>query len=444
MIDISPELVTYIMLGGILLGVLTGYPLALPIGAVGLIVGFLLFGQESFTIMYSRLFGILHSYVLAAVPLFIFMGVMLERSGIAEKMYDALYLWLGGLRGGLAITTILIGTVLAASVGIIGASVTMLALIALPAMINRGYSKSIASGAVCAGGCLGILIPPSVMLVIYGPMAGISVGKLFMAAFIPGIMLSSLYVTYLFLRCLLQPELGPTVPIAERKVPFLKKTTMLFSSLVPPGLLILAVLGTIFFGVAPPTEAAAVGAFAATLLVIAYRKFNWTVLKETTLETAKVTGMIFLIGGMSYAFVGIFISAGGGHVMQDLIMSMPGGKWGAFAIIMFIVFILGFFMDWLGIAFIMVPIVTPIGEALGFDVLWFAMMICVNFQMSFMTPPFATAIFYVRGSADPALGLTTADIIRGVTPFVAIIILGLGLCVAFPQIILWLPSMMIK
>jgi len=443
-IDISPELVTILMLGGVVVGVMIGYPLAIPVGALGLIFGFLLFGTPVFDLLYARLFKLINNYALLAIPLFVFMGVMLERSGIAEKMYNALYLWLSGLRGGLAIITVLIGTILAACVGIIGASVSMLALLALPAMLRRGYDKSLASGAVCAGGCLGILIPPSIMLVIYGPMANISVGKLFMGAFIPGFILSGLYMTYIAIRCFLQPQIAPAVPIAERQVPFLKKTAMLATSLVPPGLLVLAVLGSIFFGIAPPTEAAAVGAFAATLLTIAYRRFNFGVLKETATQTLMVTSMILLIGGLSFVFVGVFIPAGGNKVVKELILAAPGGRWGAFVMVMFIIFLLGFFIDWIGIVFIMVPILAPIAPELGFDPLWFALMICVNLQMAFMTPPMAPAIFYLRGAAPADLGVTMGDIIRGVFPFVGLIIIGLGLCVVFPQIILWLPGQMVK
>jgi len=443
-IDISPELVTILMLGGVLVGVLIGYPLAIPVGALGLIFGFLLYGVPVFDLVYARLFKLINNYALLAVPLFVFMGVMLERSGIAEKMYDALYLWLAGLRGGLAMITVLVGTILAACVGIIGASVSMLALLALPSMLRRGYSKSLASGAVCAGGSLGILIPPSIMLVIYGPMANISVGKLFMGAFIPGFVLSGLYITYIAIRCYLQPSIAPAVPVEERTVPFMKKTAMLATSLVPPGILVLAVLGSIFFGIAPPTEAAAVGAFAATLLTVAYRRFSFGVLKATATQTLMVTSMILLIGGLSFVFVGVFIPAGGGKVIKELILAAPGGRWGAFVMIMFIMFLLGFFIDWIGIVFIMIPILSPIAPELGFDPVWFALMICVNLQMSFMTPPFAPAIFYLRGSAPPELGVTMGDIIRGVFPFVGLIIIGLSLCVAFPQIILWLPAQMIK
>ncbi len=444
MIEISPEITTILMLGGILVGILSGFPLAIPIGALGLILGYAILGNPVLDIMYSRLFFLVTNYVLLAAPLFIFMGVMLERSAIAERMYSALYVWLGGLRGGLAVTTVLLGTILAACVGIIGASVTMLSLLALPAMVKRGYSKSLAAGSVCAGGTLGILIPPSIMLVIYGPMALMSVGKLFMAAFIPGFILSGLYCSYIILRCLFQPRIAPSVPAEERGVPFIKKTTMLLSSMVPPALLILAVLGTIFFGIAPPTEAAAVGALAATVLALVYRRLNLEVLKDTLSRTLKVTAMIMLIGGLSFAFVGVFLAAGCGKVIEEVILATPGGKWGAFAAIMFALFILGFFIDWLGILFIMVPIVSPIAPALGFDPLWFAMMICINLQMSFLTPPLAHAIFYLRGSAPPELGVTMGDIIRGVIPFVFLILICLGLCVAFPQLILWLPAQMIR
>jgi len=444
MIDVSPELLTVIMLGSIFLGVITGFPLAIPIGGVAVIIGFLLYGDNSFDLIYSRIFGLVTNYTLLAVPLFIFMGGMLERSGIAEKMYDALYVWLGGLRGGLAIVTVIIGTALAATVGIIAASITMLGLVALPAMVKRGYDKSLASGTVVAAGCLGILIPPSIMLVVYGPMAMISVGKLFMAAFPAGFLLSGLYIAYISIRCWLRPEDGPTIPRAERTVPFLKKTTMLLSSIAPTAMLILAVLGVIFLGIAAPTEAAASGAVVATLLALFYRRLTFKIFTSTALETFRLTGMILLIGSCAYAFVGIFLSAGCGRVVEELILSVPGGKWGAFGIIMFIIFMLGFFIDWIGILFIIIPIISPLVEPLGFNPLWFAMMVCVNLQTSFMTPPFAPGIFFLRGTVSPELGLSMADIIRGVIPFISLVIVAVVLFVVFPEIVLWLPELMIK
>jgi len=444
MIEISPEIITVLMLGGILVGVLLGYPLAIAIGGIGIMAGLIFFGPSiTLELFYGRFFSLLMNYVLLAVPLFIFMGTMLEHSGVAEGMYGALHVWLGGIRGGLAVTTVLIGTVVAACVGIIGASVTMLALIALPAMITRGYDKSLAAGAVCGGGSLGILIPPSIMLVVYGPMAALSVGKLFFGAFIPGFVLSALYCTYIMLRCLFQPQIAPPVALEERQVPFLVKSRNLAVAMVPPVVLILAVLGSIFFGIASPTEAAGVGCVASTALAAGYRKLDTGVLKRTAMTTVRVSGMVLLIGALAFSFVGIFMRAGCDNVVKEFILSAPGGKWGAFSIIMFICFILGFFIDWLGIIFIMVPIITPIGAALGFDPLWFAMMICVNLQMSFMTPPFAYALFYVRGAADPALGITTADIIRGIVPYVFLIMVGLLLCIVFPQIIMWLPGKML-
>ncbi len=444
MISISPELVTVIMLGGVLLGVLTGFPLAIPIGGMAVIMGFLLYGTPSFHLIYSRVYSMLTNYTLLAVPCFIFMGGMLERSGIAARMYDALYLWLGGLRGGLAIVTVLLGTVLAACVGVIAASITMLAMVALPAMMSRGYDKGLASGAVIAGGCLGILIPPSIMLIIYGPMAMISVGRLFMAAFVPGFLLSLLYMGYIAVRCVLQPSVGPPIAVEERAVPLAVKTKLLVTSLLPTVALILAVLGVIFLGIAAPTEASASGALVATILALLYRRLNFRVLYGTALETLRLTSMILLIGSCAFAFVGIFLSAGCGRVVEEFILSAPGGRWGAFVTVMLVIFLLGFFIDWIGILFIVVPIISPLAPALGFDPLWFAMMICINLQTSFMTPPFAVGIFFLRGSASPALGLTMPDIIRGVTPFVILVLVALVLCIVFPQIITWLPGQMIR
>ena len=443
MMDIatSPEVITIFMFGALLIGVLTGFPLALPIGGVGVITGYLLFGPNAFDIIYSRVYDILTNYGMMAVPLFVFMGNMLEKSGIAEKMYDALYAWFGKLRGGLAIVSVLIGTILAACVGIIAASITMLTLVALPSMLRRGYDKSLATGSICAGGSLGILIPPSIMLIVYGPAAGISVGKLFMAAFMPGFLLSGLYMLYIGIRSYFQPEMAPASS-EEEEISFTKKTSMLLISIGPVAILIMSVMGSIYFGLASPSEAAAVGAAAATILTMIYGRFTWKVLKDVTLDTVKLTGMVLLIAGCSTAFVSVFLSAGGGDVVANLILSVPGGRWMAFAIIMFISFILGMFIDWIGIIFILVPILAPIVPKLGFNSLWFAMMIIVNLQMSFLTPPFAYSIFFLKGTAAPELGIETADIIRGVIPFIGLIMIGLLLLIAFPQIILWLPNTM--
>ncbi|MBA7682597.1 C4-dicarboxylate TRAP transporter large permease protein DctM [subsurface metagenome] len=444
MIDLSPEMVCILMLGGLIVTVLSGFPLALPIGTVALVVGWLAFGPSVFALIYQQIFSILHNYVLLALPLFIFMGVTLEYSGIADRMYDALYLILSRLKGGLAITTVLLGTVLAACVGVITASVTMLTTISLSPMVKRDYDHSLAAGAICAGGSLGILIPPSIMLVVYGPMARISVGKLFMAAMFPGLLLCSLYCGYIFFRCLFQPKLAPTAYLEEKTVPVLYKIRLLLGSLVPPAVIILSVLGVIFLGIAPPTEAAAVGCFAALLLTAVYRRLNWSTLISILRRSLIIASMVLFIGACSVAFTGVFLKGGAGKVVEALVLAAPGGRWGAFGMVMFIYFILGFFIEWIGIFFIMVPILAPLAPILGFDPLWFGMMICINLQMSFLTPPYAFAIFVLRGVAPADLGVTTAEIIRGVIPYVGLIIVALLLCIAFPQIILWLPAQMIR
>jgi tripartite ATP-independent transporter DctM subunit len=441
-ITISPEIVTIGMFTALFLGILTGFPLAFPIGGVGVIAGYLLFGSTAFDIIYSRLYAIITDYGFMAVPLFVFMGNMLEKSGIAEKMYDAVYVFFGKFRGGLAITSVLIGTIMAACVGIIAASITMLTLVALPAMMKRNYDKGLATGAICAGGTLGILIPPSIMLIIYGPVAWISVGKLFMAAFMPGFLLSALYMLYIAIRAYLQPSIAPSAADEGNTYTFGQKIKMLIVTMAPTVLLILSVMGAIYLGLASPTEAAAVGSAVATLLTIVYGRFSWKVLKDVSVDTIKLTGMVLLIAGCSTAFVSIFLSAGGGDVVENFILSVPGGRWGAFTLIMVVCFILGMFIDWIGIIFVMVPILAPIIPRLGFDPLWFAMMVIVNLQMSFLTPPFAYSIFFLKGAAAPELGINTSDIIRGVIPFIILIAIGLVLMIAFPQIILWLPSTM--
>lgn len=444
MIDLSPEIATIVMFGGILLGILLGYPLAFSLSGVSMIVGFLLWGPGMFEMFYLRLYGIITEYVFLAFPLFVFMGILVERSGVTERLFGSLYLLLGGLRGGLAIATIILGTIMAAAVGVIGASVVMMGLIALPAMVKRKYSGALASGSVCAGGTLGILIPPSIMLVIYGPTATISVGELFMAAFVPGFLLSALYMLYIGIRCAIQPEMGPVMPPEERAIPVKKKMVLLLTSLMPPVLLILAVLGTIFFGIAAPTEAAAMGAVGAVILAAVYKSLSLKAIWETAFQTMHTTAMALFIAIGANVFTGMFLGLGCGDVLTDVIINVPFGKWGSFATIMFIVFILGMFIDWIGIVLVMVPLITPIGDALGFDRLWFAMCVIVNLQFSFMTPPFAYAIFFLRGIIPDEMGIDTNTIIRGVLPFVGLIAIGLTLMILFPDIILWLPNLMIK
>jgi len=444
MVDLSPELATVILGVGLLVAILLGYPLVFSLGGVALLVGAFSFGPGMAQLFYSRIIGVVSDYIFLAVPLFVFMGVMIEQSGIAERLFSAFYLWLGGLRGGLAIVTIIIGTIMAASVGVVTASVVMIGLLALPAMVRRGYDRALASGAVCAGGTLGILIPPSIMLVVYGPTASISVGKLFMAAFVPGLLLSVLYIAYIAVRGMMDPSVGPPMPAAERAVPLGKKIRALLVSIVPPLVLILSVLGTIFFGIASPTEAAAVGAAVSVLMALGYKALNPQSFKGAVYETMRITGLVMAIAMGGSMFSGVFLGLGCGQVITDLILSAPGGAWGSFVIIMVLIYVLGMFIDWIGIIFIMVPIITPISEALGFDTLWFAMMVIVNLQMSFLSPPFCPTVFVLHGIVRKEWGIQMSDIMKGVLPFLGMIAIALFVCVWFPQIILWLPNQMIR
>jgi tripartite ATP-independent transporter DctM subunit len=444
LIELSAETLTVVMLGGLFVLVLSGYPIAFVIGSVALGTGLLAFGPTTtFHILYSRFYDLSLNYPYLAVPLFTFMGVILQHSGATKELYDNLYETLGSLKGGLAIVTIVFGTILATCLGVIAASVTILSLMALKPMITRGYDKSIASGSVVAAGTLGILIPPSIMLVVYGPQAGLSIGQMFIGAFLPGLLLSASYILYVAFRCYLYPELGPSVLQENITKLTPRKILRLSKSLLPTILLIFAVLGTIFTGIAPPTEAAAIGCLASVALAIIYKKFSLNLLKTASIETLRVSAFVVMIAAMSYAYVGIFMSGGAGDVVTNLILSVPGGKWASFSIIMFIVFFLGMFIEWIGIVFIIVPVFSPIFIKLGFDPLWAGLMVCVNLQMAFMTPPMAMSIFVLKGAAPPELGITMHDIIKGVLPFVALVAVALVILTIFPQIVTWLPQKMI-
>ncbi len=444
MIELSPEIVAILMLGGVFVLALTGFPIAFVIGSIAFFIGLVEFGPTTtFHILYTRFYDLTLNYPYLAVPLFTFMGVVLQHSGITKELYQRLYEALGKVRGGLFLVTIIFGTILAACLGVIAASVTILALIALTPMVQRGYDRSLAAGTIVASGTLGILIPPSIMLVVYAPQAGLSIGQMFMGAVFPGLILSGLYILYVTIRCRINPALGPAIP-ADQITPFsFDKLLGLLAALVPPVALILAVLGTIFMGIAPPTEAAAVGSFAAILLAVFYGKFDWQLVRQASIETLRVSAFVVLIAALCYAFVGIFMNAGAGDVVAEMILAVPGGRWASFFVIMLIVFLLGMFIEWIGIVFIIVPIFSPILEQLGFDPLWAGMMICINMQMAFQTPPMAMSIFVLKGAAPKEVGLTMSEIIKGVLPFVVIIMFSLVLFTIFPQIITWLPAMMI-
>jgi len=336
-----------------------------------------------------------------------------------------------------------VSTLFAACTGIIGASIVTMGTLGLPIMLKYGYDKKLACGVICAGGTLGILIPPSIMLIIMGNESGLSVGHLFAGAMIPGLILGGLYLLYVLIKCYLRPEIGPPLSEEERKsVSRGQVLVMSIKSLVPPMILIVGVLGSIFTGVATPTEASGVGSFLAFILILVYRRFSWQTIYESVTITARTTSMVLIVALGAVCFSGVFLAGGGADVVRDFILGIGLGKWGIFIIMMLINFFLGMFIDWLGIIFITFPVFLPIVQDLGFDKLWFVIITAVMLQDSFLTPPFGYALFYLKGVAPPEI--KTKDIYWGAFPFWRLMELGLIICVLFPQTILWLPSVLIK
>jgi len=439
----SAEMIAFLMLASLIVFIIMGYPLALVLGGLAAIFGFIFVGPPIGSMFMLRVFGITSDYILIAIPLFVLMGVVIEKSGLAGRLYEAMHVLLGSLRGGLALATVIACTIFAAATGVIGASVVTMGLLALPAMLKYKYDKPMATGAICAAGTLGILIPPSVMILVYAPMAGLSVGEMYMAAIFPGLMLSALYLTYIAVRSYLRPLDGPAMPAQELAGYSLgRKLIMLFTSVIPVTLLILAVLGSIFFGLAAPTEAAGIGAFASLLLALAYKSLNRENLKTIAYSTMTITCMIYLVMIGASFFSSVFVRLGGGDVITNLVLGLPFPDWGIILTMFAIVFIMGAFIDWIGVIMIAVPLFTPIAAGLGLDPLWFGMMLVVVMQTSFLTPPFAYAIFYLKGIAPPEV--ETMHIYRGVVPFIILQIIGIGLLVIFPQLILWLPGLMVR
>jgi tripartite ATP-independent transporter DctM subunit len=425
-----------ILLFLIFLGVRLGFAMM----AVGFLFGLYYRGPAILSLFMNSMFGVMQNSVLIAIPLFVFMGILLEKSGVAEKLFDTVYRAMGSMRGSLALTVILISTLFAACTGVIAASVTTMALVGLPAMIARKYDHGLACGVVCAGGSLGILIPPSVMLVVMGPMCNLSVTKLFAGAFMPGFLLSVLYILYVIVISWLRPEVAPA--ISKEELATTKGQNMFLKILLyalPMVFLLVAVLGSIMAGITAPTEASALGVVGAALIAFAYRHLTWRTVFEATLETVKVTSMVLFVNMGATMFTSVFMFMRGGRIVENLLFATGLGPIGIVFLMMFILFILGMVLDWIGILYIVVPIFLPVVIKLGFDPLYFVLMVAINLQMSFLTPPFASAIFFLRGVAPSVVA--TRDIYRGVIPFVALQAIALALCFLFPQIVLWLPSL---
>ena len=436
----SVEILTLLMFASVIVGILLGFPIAFVLGGLAAVFGYLQFGPAVANIFMLRLFSTLQDNILIAIPLFVYMGVVLEQTGIAGRLYEAVRLLFGRLPGGLAITTVVSATIFAAATGVVGASVVAIGLLAVPSMLKYGYSRPLATGAICAGGTLGILIPPSIMIVIYGPTAGLSVGQLFMAAIGPGLLLSLLYVLYTVVACAIKPEWGPPISKEEAAVPLRYKLLLFLTSVVPVMVIILAVLGTIFFGLATPTEAAGFGAFASLVLALAYRKLNLRTLWSTVHSTLRVSSMIYLVLIGAAFFTNVFTRMGGGRVVRDTFLGLPFEPVVVLLLMLLFIFVLGMFIDWLGIIMLAVPLFTPIAASLGYEPIWFAMMVMLVLQTSFMTPPFAYSIFYLKGISPPEV--KTTDIYKGVLPFLAMQVLAIFILYWIPQIALWLPQFM--
>jgi tripartite ATP-independent transporter DctM subunit len=443
MIELSPEWAAILMFGGLIIGLFMGHPLAFVLGGLAVIFGYLGHGPGVFYMFMNRTYGIMDNYILVAIPLFIFMAQLLDGSGVAESLFDAMRYLFGPIKGGIAVAVVVVSTLFGACTGIIGASVVTMGLLAMPVMLKYGYDKRLASGCICAGGTLGILIPPSIMLIVMGNQSQVSVGKLFAGAIIPGLILSGLYIIYILIKCYFKPEYGPSLSVEERAAVTRKQIwVMVAKSIVPPMILILGVLGSIFTGIATPTEASGVGALLAFLMILAYRRFSWRGLYTTVLSTAKTTAMVITILVGATCFTGVFMMYEGGDVVRNMILGLGLGKWGTFIIMMVCCFILGMFIDWIGIVMITFPIFLPIAAELGFDKLWFVVIIAVMLQDSFLTPPFGYALFYLKGVAPPEV--KTGDIYWGAFPFWRLMELGLIICVIWPETITWLPGVLIK
>lgn len=442
----SPEVMSVAMFLTLIVFIAMGHPLAITLAAVATIFGLIDNGFNLgilFNLFTSNSWGTFTSYTLVALPLFIFMAQLLDKSKVAEKLFDVLYLDLGSIKGGLGIAVVVVCTVFAATTGIIGASVVAMGLLATPALINRGYQKEMASGIICSAGTLGILIPPSIMMVIYGGLTGMqatSVGNLFAASIIPGLLLAGLYILHIWIRCQINPKLGPTISKEEAaEYTTGRKLWLTLKYLLPPLALILLVMGTILMGIATPTEAAGMGAAGAFILALANKSLSWDVLQQVATNTLKTTCMVMFLFLAGKLFSQVFMSIGGGDVVADLLVGSGMSPAVAVFTMLFIVFILGMFIDWAAILLITVPIFLPIAGELGYHPLWFAMLQCVVLQSSFLTPPFGYALFYFIGVAPQ--GYTMIHIYRGIIPFVLLQILGVIILAIFPELILWIPRL---
>ncbi len=431
------------MFAGALFLLSLGFPVAFSLGGVAIIFALIgsAVGEFSFSFfnaMPSRIFGIMSNYTLLAIPYFIFLGSMLEKTGIAEKLLETIGMLFGRVRGGLALAVVLVGALLAASTGVVAATVVAMGLISLPIMLRYGYNKELAAGVIVASGTLGQIIPPSVVLVVLGDQLGVPVGDLFVGSLIPGLMMAGAFALHVLIVAYLKPEVAPALPTNVR-ISGKKLLMRIITVMLPPLVLIVIILGSIFMGIATPTEAGALGSLGTIILAAVNRQLTWAALREVCDATLRITTMVMFILIGSTAFSLVFRGLGGDRFMQHLLVNLPGGKVGFLFVNMLVIFLLGFFIDFFEIAFIVIPIFAPVAQQLGLDLLWYGVVLGANLQTSFLTPPFGFALFYLQGVAPPEL--KTEDIYRGAIPFILLQLLVLTLIIIFPQIVSFLPSL---
>ena len=436
----SIGLTAALMFLGVIGGLALGLPLAFCLAGIAVLFSILLWGPGSLIIFQSQMIGYTETIILIAVPLFILMANILERSGVADALYDTAYKWMGNLPGGLAMGTVIICTIFAAMAGISGAATVTMGIIALPSMLKRKYNKGIAMGCIQAGGALGVLIPPSILMIIYAVFAGESVGKMFLGGFMPGFLLSGLFITYIGIRCFFNHDLGPPVPVEERSS--LKERIVSLRGVLLPLMVVGFVLGSIFSGIATPTEASAIGVLGALLSAAVYRNLTWATLKEASYRSFRLSVMVIWIIIGAFAFNAVFNGLGAPKLIEQIIISLEVSRWFIIIGMQIIFFILGMLMDPGGIIILCTPIFVPIIRALGFDSLWFGILFVVNMEMAFLTPPFGWNLFYMKSIAPE--GTTMVDIYKAIVPFVILQALGLVLVMIFPLIATWLPNLLIK
>lgn len=433
------ELFVFGLIGSFLVLMLMGIPVAIALAVSGFVFGYWGFGSTLLSLMPARLYGVVTNYTMLAIPLFVFMGVMLEKSNVAQDMLDTIGRAMGGLNGGMGIAIVLVGVLMGASTGIVGATVVTVAMLTLPTLMRRGYKNSISCGTICASGTLGQIIPPSLVLILLSEIVGESVGTLFAAAFIPGLVLAAVYVIYLLGLGMVKPDWVPAIPKEERDaMPAGTLLKDLLRTVVPPLLLVVAVLGSIIGGIAAPTEAASMGALGSMLIALGARRFNGKLLKETLHGTLTISAMVFFILLCAQPFALAFRGLGGEGMVHDLFSLVPGGETGALLFLMLLLFILGFFLEWIEISYIALPMFLPVFLGYGTDMVWLAVLVAMNLQMSFLTPPFGWALFFLKGVAPP--GITIRDIYMGAVPFVLLQMVALALVFLYPQIATWLPK----